>query len=52
MNVLLLTQGSILATLVFTSKEIGPHVKTSKEAALEGTELLSNNMYEKEELNM
>lgn len=52
MNVPLLTQGYILATLFFTSKEVDPDVKTSKEAALEGIELPSNDMYEKEELNM
>lgn len=33
-------------------KEMGPDVKTPKEAALEGTELPSNDMYKKEELNM
>ncbi|KAM7339470.1 hypothetical protein ACRRTK_000085 [Alexandromys fortis] len=52
MNVPLLTQGSILIILVFTSKEMGPDVKIPKEAALEGTELPSNDMYKKEELNM
>lgn len=52
MNVPLLTQGSILTTLFFPSKEMGPDVKTSKEAALEGIELPSNDMYEMEDLNM